>query len=176
MFDNATSHSVYAQNALHTANMNKEMGGKQPILRDGWYEKDGVRVVHPMVFQDAQGTLIPKGIQCILQERGLWSQGGLNLECPKPKCFIYEVAANCKTCVKGHRCESCKAPKNHSSTDCSKTRKCDAFAHRETICQYVSKKYCTTCTAKKGKCANCEELPPKCTSNSKFIIVNENNK
>ena len=42
LFDNATSHSVYAQNALRTANMNKEMGGKQSILRDRWYEKDGV--------------------------------------------------------------------------------------------------------------------------------------
>ena len=62
LFDNATSHSVYAQNALRTANMNKRVGGKQPILRDGWYEENGIRIAHPMAFQDAQGTIIPKEI------------------------------------------------------------------------------------------------------------------
>lgn len=101
-----------------------------------------------MAFQDAQGMIILKGIQCILQEQNLWPQGGLNLECPKPKCFCCEVTTNCKLYVKGHKCDSCKAPKNHSSTDCSKTQKCDACTHREAICQYLTKKYCATCTAK----------------------------
>lgn len=50
LFDNATSYSVYTQNALRTANMIKKMRKKQPILRDGWYEKDGVRVVYPIIF------------------------------------------------------------------------------------------------------------------------------
>lgn len=36
-FDNATSHFVYAQDALHTAQMNKSIGGQQPWLRNGWF-------------------------------------------------------------------------------------------------------------------------------------------
>ena len=30
LFDNATNHSVYADNALRIGNMNKRLGGKQP--------------------------------------------------------------------------------------------------------------------------------------------------
>ena len=149
--------------------MNKGVGGKQPILRDGWYEGNSICIAHLMAFQNAWGKIIPKEIQHILQKRSLWPQGGLNLECPKSKCFSCEVAANCKLCVKGHRCDSCKAPKIHSSTDFSKIRKCDGCAHREAIYQCVTKKYCATCIGKKGKCTNCEDLSSKCTSNSKFI-------
>ncbi len=35
LFDNATSHSIYALDALQVANMNKEPGGQQPFLRPG---------------------------------------------------------------------------------------------------------------------------------------------
>lgn len=42
LFDNATSHSIYTQNVLHIANMNKEIEGKKLILRDKCYKKDGV--------------------------------------------------------------------------------------------------------------------------------------
>ena len=45
LFDNATSHSVYAQNTLHTAQMNKGIEGQQPWLCDGWYEKDGACII-----------------------------------------------------------------------------------------------------------------------------------
>ena len=38
LFDNATSHSVYAKDALQVQDMNKGCGGKQPILRDGWFD------------------------------------------------------------------------------------------------------------------------------------------
>lgn len=62
-------------------------------------------------------------------KRQLWPQQGLKLECPKPKCFNCKVMANCKICIKGHKCDTCKASKNHSSTSCSKARKCDACAH-----------------------------------------------
>lgn len=32
MFDNATSHSIYAKDALQVANINKETGGQQPFI------------------------------------------------------------------------------------------------------------------------------------------------
>lgn len=77
--------------------------------------------------------------------------------------------ANCKLYVKNHRYDSCKAPKIHNSTDYLKILKYDVYIYRQVIYQCITKKYCTTFTAKKRKCANCEELLPKCTSNSKFI-------
>lgn len=131
LFDNATSHSVYADNALCTGGMNKGSGGKQVWLRNGWFEREGIRIEQPMSYQEANGSQFQKEIQWVLEERGLWPQKGLNLECSKPKCFNCEVAANCKICVKGHKCETCKAPKQCSSVDCSKSRKCDACAHQE---------------------------------------------
>lgn len=122
LFDNATSHSVYAQDVLRTMQMNKGIGGKQPWLRNGWFKKDGVRITQPMSFPKADGTLVQKGIQRILEERNLWPEKGLNMECLKPKCFNCEVAANCKMCEKGHRCDSCKTPYEHSSNMLKNTK------------------------------------------------------
>ena len=36
LFDSATSHSVYAKDALQVKDMSKGIGGKQPQLRNGW--------------------------------------------------------------------------------------------------------------------------------------------
>lgn len=101
--------------------MNKGSGGKQVWLRNGWFEREGIRIEQPMSYQEADGSQVQKGIQRMLEEAGLWPQKGLNLECSKPKCFNCEVAANCKICVKGHKCKTCKAPKQCSSVDCSKS-------------------------------------------------------
>jgi hypothetical protein len=68
LFDNATSHSVYAHDALIAKNMNKGEGGEQPLLRNGWYD-DGNRVVAQEMFYNkadpSTGTVIqvPKWIQ-----------------------------------------------------------------------------------------------------------------
>ena len=168
LFDNATSHSVYSKDALQVKDMNKGPGGKQPILRNGWFNCENIRISQPMYTVDAQGKKIPKGIQKILEERGIWPEKGLKLSCLKPKCFNCQVAAECKICVKGHKCETCKVPKVCSSLNCSKNRRCDACTHREEICQCVSKKYCVICTGRKGKCGDCEDLPPKCTTNGNY--------
>lgn len=42
LFDNATSHSIYAKDALQTKDMNKGFGRKQPVLCDGWFDRDGI--------------------------------------------------------------------------------------------------------------------------------------
>ncbi|KAH9095140.1 hypothetical protein Ae201684P_009995 [Aphanomyces euteiches] len=70
LFDNSTNHVAFAVDALSTSTMNLYAGGKQPKLRDGWYEKDGVRIAQPMVMTP-HGT--PKGIKIVLEERGLWN-------------------------------------------------------------------------------------------------------
>lgn len=56
-----------------------------------------------MSFQKKDGTWCQKRIQQVLEERKLWLQKGLKLECPKSKCFNCEVMANCKNCIKGYR-------------------------------------------------------------------------
>ena len=38
MFDNATSHAIYAKDALQVVHMNKEPSGQQPFLHASWYK------------------------------------------------------------------------------------------------------------------------------------------
>ena len=141
-------------------------------LRNGWFNSGDVRVDQPMVFQEPNGQWTQKGIQKVLEERNLWPVKGLKLECSKPKCFNCQVAADCKICVKGHKCDLCKTPKQHSGTAiCTKNRKCDACALREEKCHCVTKKYCSACSVKKGKCIDCEDLPPKCINDGNYSAL-----
>ena len=78
-FDNSSNHHKYALDALRARSLNKADGGKNvPLLRDGWFIKDGVRVEQAMQIQ-SNGQLLQKGVQRILQERGLW-EGRMQLE------------------------------------------------------------------------------------------------
>lgn len=88
--------------------MNKGVGGKQPWLRDEWFDYEGVRITHPMTFLNEKREVTQKRVQKVLKKREVWPVGWLNLNCPKPKCFNCEVAAECKICVKGHKCDTCK--------------------------------------------------------------------
>lgn len=46
MFDNITSHTIYAKDALQVAQINKALGGQQLFLRAGWYKKvDGEIII-----------------------------------------------------------------------------------------------------------------------------------
>lgn len=169
LFDNATSHSVYVKDALQVKDMNKDVSGQQPQLRNGWFYHHDTQIDQPKNFQDNHGLLTPKGIRKILEERSLWPIRGLKLECVKPKCFNCQLVAECKICVKRHKCDTCKVPNEHSgSITCFKNRKCDAYALREERCQCVTKKCCTNCTEKKGKCVDCEDLPPKYISDGNY--------
>ena len=62
LFDNATSHSVYANNALRTGGMNKNSSGKQAWLRNGWYEKDNAQIEQPMSYQTVTGQWTQKNV------------------------------------------------------------------------------------------------------------------
>lgn len=99
LFDNATSHCAYAQNALRASRMNKGWGGKQPVMRDGYFtDKEGKRVIQKMTFKRHNFTSSsvkthpikkmwgePKGLQVVLEERGLWPSEGLYLDCTTRK-------------------------------------------------------------------------------------------
>ena len=176
LFDNATSHSVFADDALRVAKMNKGEGGKQPLLRDGWY-KEGDTIIRQEMFyiksDPATGIVekIPKGIQRVLEERRVWPAEGLNLECPAPRCEPCSELANCTNCIRGKRCDTCKAVIVHSGQyKCTPKRRCDNCVHRKNICSCVQKQTCNPCQerAKRG-CTDCDALPPKCSSESQLI-------
>lgn len=163
LFDNATSHSVYGPDALQVKNMGKGSGGKQSFLRDGWFEREGIRQPQPMLFTKPDNILCQKGIQRVLMERRLWPSSGLNLECAKPLCFNCKARATCKLCIKGTRCDVCKTPKIHTGTiECTLIRKRNRCVQYATICRCTPKVHCATCATFKGKCGDCEDLPPKC--------------
>jgi len=81
--------------------MNKGDGGRQPLLRNGWYKIGNTTFVQEMFYSEvntATGavTKIPKGIERILRERNLWPDKGLLLECPKPRCEPCQTLQRCK--------------------------------------------------------------------------------
>ncbi|THU76036.1 hypothetical protein K435DRAFT_705816 [Dendrothele bispora CBS 962.96] len=70
--------------------MNMRPGGKQAIMRDGWYyDCNKKKVVQRMV--DEHG--VAKGMKQVLVERGLWRQG-LIMQCSDKLCAI-ESRKNC---------------------------------------------------------------------------------
>jgi hypothetical protein len=89
LFDNASSHAAYADDALLVQHMNLAPGGEQKRLRPGFMNGDKSQV-HPMVDEAGQ----PMGIRRVLEERGLW-RPDLKLECPRPRCDVCERCAKC---------------------------------------------------------------------------------
>lgn len=87
LFDNATSHLVYAKDALQTKDMNKRCERKQLILCNSWFDQGNDCIAQPMNFLNEKNQWTQKGIQKVFEERGLWPAKELNLSCPKPKCF-----------------------------------------------------------------------------------------
>lgn len=78
-FDNSNSHHKRSPDALKATNLRLKDDAKgAPIMRDGWYMKDGVRVTQPMQLPGVGGR--PKGLKRILSERGRWREG-MNLQC-----------------------------------------------------------------------------------------------
>lgn len=85
-FDNATSHAAYAENALIASKMNLKPGGKGKF-KDGLMPDGSIQSMH---LPDGW----PKGIRLILEERGLWPEGGLNRICSNCKKHS-PIADNC---------------------------------------------------------------------------------
>ncbi|KAH8825538.1 hypothetical protein DL96DRAFT_1734433 [Flagelloscypha sp. PMI_526] len=80
--DNSQGHAAYSQDALVATRMNLRPGGKQAIMRDGWFiNANGCRVPQSMVMSDN----VPKGMKMVLEERGLWRKG-LLMKCDTGEC------------------------------------------------------------------------------------------
>ena len=48
--------------------MNVNPGGKQNIMRPGWYLRDGVKVEQKMVFEDRELTGVAKGLRQVCRD------------------------------------------------------------------------------------------------------------
>ncbi|CAG8836145.1 20011_t:CDS:2, partial [Gigaspora margarita] len=81
MFDNSCNHNAFAEDALLVSQMNMKDRGKRPLLHDSRMP-DGSN--HIMIFVDQDNKVKPKGINRVLQERGLWVPG-LIRECDARK-------------------------------------------------------------------------------------------
>ena len=86
IFDNASNHAAFAQDALVAKNMNLGPGGKQPKMRAGFIHSK--QCSQSMVNEAG----LPKGIKQVLIERGLWKPT-MKLDC-KPQCPI-PLVSNC---------------------------------------------------------------------------------
>ena len=163
LFDNATSHSAFAEDALRVQHMNLDPGGKQSKMRAGYINGD-VTNVQLMINENGE----PKGIRQVLQERNLWHKD-LRLECSKPLCGPCGGRKKCKVCIAGKVCDTClisrKAP---CPEPCMRTRKCSACLARRACKTCRKRVLCVSCEPFHGKkCTDCEELPPACTTYGK---------
>ena len=72
-FDNASNHPCFASDAFKVEELNKEPGGAQSIIQDGFIHSKGIS----QIMQPPQNYRIlgkPKGLKKILKERGLWDR------------------------------------------------------------------------------------------------------
>ena len=63
VFDHSSCHAAMADDSLDVSKMNVNPGGKQRVMRDGWW---GGKV---QKINDSRG--VPKGLRMILEERGV---------------------------------------------------------------------------------------------------------
>ncbi|KZT49999.1 hypothetical protein CALCODRAFT_539190 [Calocera cornea HHB12733] len=77
IFDNSSGHCAYALDALLAQSINLNAGGKQPVMRPGWYMEGAQCILQPMAVNG-----VPQGAKAILMERGLWRLG-MYLDCRK---------------------------------------------------------------------------------------------
>lgn len=91
-FDNASNHCAYAPDALVAAKMNRNPGGQQPLMREGFIHSK--QLPQSMVFSLNHPELKlrgkPKGIEQVLREQGFWREKRTDgcaflLQCPTTK-------------------------------------------------------------------------------------------
>ena len=68
IFNHSSCHSAMPDDALVVSRMNVNPGGKQPVMRDGWWGGKP----QPMCFNLGK---IPKGMHRVLEERGVDTTG-----------------------------------------------------------------------------------------------------
>ena len=83
MVDNSQGHAAYGSDALLVSRMNMNPGGKQALMKNGWFIRDGERVVQTMVFPNDHPEFPgqAKGMKQVLFERGYTQR--LRMVCKK---------------------------------------------------------------------------------------------
>ncbi|KAF8227060.1 hypothetical protein L208DRAFT_1224993, partial [Tricholoma matsutake] len=73
LIDNSQGHSAYLENALLVSRMNVQPGGKQACMHNGWFIRNGKKVIQPMIFPPNHSNNLneAKGIKAVLTEHGL---------------------------------------------------------------------------------------------------------
>ena len=61
--------SAMADDSLNVKKMNVNSGGKQPLMRPGWFVKHGVRFKQTMVFEGGRFAGQAKGLRTVCEER-----------------------------------------------------------------------------------------------------------
>ena len=61
--------SAMADDSLNARKMNMNPGGKQPLMRAGWYVRSGVRFTQHMVFEGGRYAGMAKGLRAVCEER-----------------------------------------------------------------------------------------------------------
>ncbi|KAJ7607101.1 hypothetical protein DFH06DRAFT_1275273 [Mycena polygramma] len=87
MVDHSQGHAACAPDALLVSRMNTKPGGKQAIMRDGWYfDRNGRKIIQPMVFprNHREFPNQPKGIKIrYLREHSDYTFDTLKANLPK---------------------------------------------------------------------------------------------
>ena len=55
--------------ALNAKKMNVNPGGKQPLMRPGWFRKGPLKIVQHMVFSSGPNKGLAKGLREVCRER-----------------------------------------------------------------------------------------------------------
>ena len=81
-FDQSTNHAAFADDALRASKMQFHPGGKQALLRDGWFGpiKKIQSIVIPSNHEDPKMRGLAKRLKVVLQERGLY-EVGMKMDC-----------------------------------------------------------------------------------------------
>jgi len=81
-FDQSTNHAAFASDALRSSMMNLGIGGKQPLLRPGWFgsERTPQAMSFPPTHSDPALRGVAKGLKIVLAERG-FNVDAMRLRC-----------------------------------------------------------------------------------------------
>lgn len=62
LFDNITSHFIYAKDILQIKDMNKRVGGKSLMLYNKQFDQENIRIINFMTFLDNKSEVIQKSV------------------------------------------------------------------------------------------------------------------
>lgn len=132
VFDHSSCHAAMADDSLDVAHMNVKPGGKQRIMRDGWWGGK------PQKMNFATG--VPKGMKVVLQERGV-DTSKLNAEQMREELRSHPDFKYEKSRIERYLTEECKhlmymLPKYHCELNPIERVWAQAKRYTKAYCKY----------------------------------------